>query len=98
MGKTRSAPRATVHVPPALRYRTEQAATVDVSGGTVREVIEALDAAYPGFKFNLCDETGALRRYVNLFLDGRNVRYLDDLETAIPAGATLRILQSVAGG
>jgi sulfur-carrier protein len=91
---------ATVKVvlPSALRARAGNRLTVEVSGGTVREVIGALDAAHPGLGFNLCYETGELRPYVNIFLNRENIRYLQGLETAVPAGATLYVLQSVAGG
>jgi molybdopterin synthase sulfur carrier subunit len=64
----------------------------------VRQVIDALEAAFPGLRFNLCHETGELRPFVNVFLDGRHIRYLHGLETSVSPGATLHILPSVAGG
>ena len=88
----------TVLLPGALSEQTQGARTVQVAGGTVREVVEALEAAWPGMAFRLCFETGELRTFVNVFLNGRNVRYLQGLETPVPAGATLHILPSVAGG
>ncbi len=57
-----------------------------------------LDHDYPGLGFNLCYETGELRPYVNIFLDRENIRYLQGLETPVQMGATIHILQSVAGG
>jgi sulfur-carrier protein len=91
-------PAITVVLPGALSEQTGGARTVEVTGGTVREVVDALEAAWPGIAFRLCFETGELRTFVNVFLDGRNVRYLQGLETPVPAGATLHILPSVAGG
>jgi molybdopterin synthase sulfur carrier subunit len=88
----------TVLVPGALRARTGNRARVTVSGRTVREVIAALECDYPGLRFNLCHETGELRPYVNIFVRGENIRYLQDLDTPVAPGATLHILQSVAGG
>ncbi|HEX6541901.1 MAG TPA: MoaD/ThiS family protein [Ktedonobacterales bacterium] len=88
----------TVLLPGALSDQVGGARTVRVTGGTVREVIQALDASWPGMAFRLCYETGELRTFVNVFVNGRNVRYLQDLETPVPAGATLHILPSVAGG
>lgn len=88
----------TVLLPGALSDQVGGARTVQVAGGTVREVIQALDASWPGMAFRLCYETGELRTFVNVFVNGRNVRYLQDLETPVPAGATLHILPSVAGG
>jgi molybdopterin synthase sulfur carrier subunit len=88
----------TVHFPGVLRPKVRQQAEVTVEGSTVREVIEALEYDYPGLRFNLCYETGELRPFVNIFLQRTNIRYLQGLETPVPAGARLQIVQSVAGG
>ncbi|HET8908486.1 MAG TPA: ubiquitin-like small modifier protein 1 [Ktedonobacterales bacterium] len=88
----------TVLLPGALTEQTGGASTVRVGGETVREVIRALEAAWPGMEYRLCFETGELRTFVNIFVNGRNVRYLQGLETPVPVGATLHILPSVAGG
>jgi len=93
-----SPPEVVVMIPTVLRARTGNRASVRVAGRTVREVIEALEQEYPGLRFNLCYETGGLREYVNIFVGGENVRYLNELETPVTAGMTIRILQSVAGG
>jgi len=69
-----------------------------VAGHTIREIIDALDQNYPGLRFNLCHETGELRPFVNIFLNRENIRYLQGLDTPVTAGATVHILQSVAGG
>jgi len=69
-----------------------------VAGRTIREIIDALDQNYPGLRFNLCHETGELRPFVNIFLNRENIRYLQDLDTPVTPGATVHILQSVAGG
>ncbi len=91
-------PSATVKLPQLLRERAGNHASVTVSGSTIREIIDALEHNYPGLRFNLCYETGELRPYVNIFLDGENIRYLQDLDTPVRMGATIYILQSVAGG
>jgi sulfur-carrier protein len=88
----------TVLLPGALAEQTGGARTARVSCGTVREVIAALEAAWPGMAFRLCYETGELRTFVNVFVAGRHIRYLQGLETPVPAGATIHILPSVAGG
>lgn len=88
----------TVKLPSVLRSRTGGRGAVEASGATVREVIESLEVNYPGLRFNLCHETGALRPYVNIFVGAENVRYLQGLDTPVSVGATLRIIQSVAGG
>jgi molybdopterin synthase sulfur carrier subunit len=71
---------------------------VAVAGRTAAEVIEALEREYPGLRFNLCHETGELRPFVNVFLNGEDVRFLQGLDTPIPTGATMHIIHSVAGG
>ena len=91
-------PLATVTLPGALRARVGHRSSVTVTGRTVHEIITALDQAFPGLRFHLCHETGELRPYVNIFLERENIRYLEGLDTAVKAGATLHILQSVAGG
>ena len=91
-------PSATVKLPQLLRQKAGNLASVTVSGSTIREIIDALDHDYPGLRFNLCYETGKLRPYVNIFLNGENIRYMQDLDTPVHMGATIYILQSVAGG
>jgi molybdopterin synthase sulfur carrier subunit len=91
-------PTVTVTLPYALRSRAGNRSSVTVTGRTVHEIIASLDHAFPGLHFNLCHETGELRSYVNIFLDRENIRYLQGLDTPVKAGATLHILQSVAGG
>ena len=88
----------TVILPQALRAQAGNRKTVTASGRTVRDVIAALDRDYPGMKFHLCYETGELRPFVNLFLNGKHIRYLQGLETPVVDGATVHILPSVAGG
>ncbi len=91
-------PSVTVKLPQLLRPRAGNQTTVTVFGSTIREVIDALEHDYPGLRFNLCYETGELRPYVNIFLDRENIRYMQDLDTPVKMGATIYILQSVAGG
>ena len=88
----------TVVLPGPLRARAGNQRAVTVVGRTVREVIGALDQAYPGLGFNLCYETGELRQYVNIFVDGEEVRRLAGLDTPVMAGSRLHVLPSVAGG
>jgi sulfur-carrier protein len=91
-------PSVTVKLPQLLREKAGNRKSVMVFGSTLREIIDALDHAYPGLGFNLCYETGELRPYVNIFLDGENIRYMQGLDTRVNTGATIYILQSVAGG
>ncbi|MCU0267165.1 MAG: MoaD/ThiS family protein [Acidimicrobiales bacterium] len=88
----------TVRVPPVFRTMTGGQSQVTVEGATVGGVLDALDGAHPGFKDKLLDDEGKLVRYVNLFVDDDDVRFLDGLATPVPDGGTLSIMQAVAGG
>ena len=98
MNSPNAIPSATVILPYVLREKAGNHKSIVVDGSTIREIIDALDHDYPGLGFNLCYETGELRPYVNIFLNRENIRFLQGLETPIQMGATIRILQSVAGG
>ncbi len=88
----------TVMLPVPLRARADNQRAVRVGGRTVGEVIDALDRAYPGLGFSLCDETGKPRQHINVFVNGENTRILQGLDTPTPAEATIHILPSVSGG
>ncbi len=87
-----------VKLPSQLYERAGGQRVIAAPAGTVREVIDALEERAPGLRFHLCEETGELRSFVNVFLDGVNVRNIAGLATAVPSGATLMIFPSVAGG
>lgn len=88
----------TVRLPSQLFERAGGRRAITVPAGSVREVIDALESQYPGMRFHLLLETGETRSFVNIFLDGVNIRNLDDLETPVRPGASLVIMPSVAGG
>ena len=87
-----------VRLPPQLYEQAGGQRVIAAPAGTAREVIAALDASAPGLRFHLCEETGELRSFINIFLDGVNIRNLDGLATTVAAGATLLIFPSIAGG
>lgn len=91
-------PEVTVIIPGALREKVGNRRSVPVRGRTIREVIDALDNDFPGMRFSVCYETGEVRVYVNIFLERKDIRYLQGLNTPVFAGANIHILQSVAGG
>ena len=88
----------TVRVPTQLRTLTGGVGEVAVEGTTVGEVLKSLDTAHAGFADRLFDESGALRRFVNVFLADEDVRFLDGLATPVAEGQTLSIVPAVAGG
>jgi molybdopterin synthase sulfur carrier subunit len=88
----------TVRIPAQLRTLTGGEGEVLLSGSTVAEVLKDLDASHPGFADRLFDDTGALRRFVNIFLADEDVRFLQGLDTPVADGQTLSIVPAVAGG
>ena len=88
----------TVRVPPVFRTMTSGNSQVSVDGETVGTVLDSLESAHPGFKEKLLDDEGKLVRYVNVFVDDDDIRFLDGLATPVPAGGTVSIMQAVAGG
>jgi len=88
----------TVRIPTALRTLTGGASEVSVEGSTVGEVLKSLDASHPGMAERLFDDTGALRRFVNVFVAEEDIRFLDGLATPVGEGQTLSIVPAVAGG
>jgi len=88
----------TVRIPTTLRPLSGGNSTVSVEGATLGEVLANLEDAHPGFKDRLFDDNGGLRRFVNLFVADDDVRYLQGLETPVPACETVSIIPAVAGG
>lgn len=87
----------TVRIPTPLRTLTGGQDEVSADGGTVAEVIENLEASHPGMKDRLCDEKG-VRRFVNIYHNDEDIRFLDNLETELKEGDTLSIVPAIAGG
>lgn len=89
----------TVRIPAPLRKLTNEQDTVMADdSGTLAELIDALEAQHAGLKERLCDESGELRRFVNVYINGEDVRFLSGLDTAIESGAEVSIVPAVAGG
>jgi sulfur-carrier protein len=87
-----------IRLPTLLRSHAGGAAVVQVDGTTVGEVLSKLVAEYPGMSGQVLTEDGALHRFVNVYVDDDDVRYLQGLDTPVPEGAELSILPAVAGG
>jgi molybdopterin synthase sulfur carrier subunit len=88
----------TVRIPTTMRPLTGGEKQVSVEPGTVDDIVSALEAAHPGMGERLVDEDGALRKFVNVFVDDDDVRYLDGLGTKVDDGLTVSIIPAVAGG
>jgi sulfur-carrier protein len=86
-----------VRVPTPLRTLTGGKDEVEARGKTVREVIDDLERSYPGIKDRLCDDKG-VRRFVNIYQNEEDIRFLDSLETAVNDGDSISIVPAIAGG
>jgi molybdopterin synthase sulfur carrier subunit len=87
-----------VVIPAPLRKHTAGAEIVEVEAGTVQQIIETLDGRYPGIRSSICDEAGGLRRFINIYVDGEDVRFLENLSTTAKDGAEIAIVPAISGG
>ena len=87
-----------VRLPTVLRNQAGGASVVTVDGGTVGEVLAKLVAEYPGLAGQVVQADGSLHKFVNIYVDDDDVRYLEGVDTPVPDGAELSILPAVAGG
>lgn len=88
-----------VRIPTPLRSLTGNQDTVTANGAsTLGGLIEELEVQYPGLRARLLDDTGELRRFVNVYVNGEDVRFLDGLGTAVKPGDEVSIVPAVAGG
>jgi molybdopterin converting factor small subunit len=88
----------TVKIPTQLRAATGGVSEASVEGATVSEVLDGLFAQFGELRERISDEQGTLRRFVNVYLAGEDIRFLDGVATSVPDGSELTILPAVAGG
>ena len=89
---------ATVKIPTPLRKLTNNETSVDAVGKTIEQIVESLDSAYPGMRERLIDDNGDLRHFVNIYLNGEDIRYIDGLKSPVGDNDELSIVPAVAGG
>ncbi|MGZ4119863.1 MAG: MoaD/ThiS family protein [Actinomycetota bacterium] len=87
-----------VRIPTPLRSATGGAAEVSVDAKTVREMVADLERRHPGIRDRICEESGEIRRFVNVFVGDEDIRFLQGLDTPIPEGTQVSIIPAVAGG
>jgi molybdopterin synthase sulfur carrier subunit len=87
-----------VKIPTVLRKHTDGQAAVEASGGTIRELVEDISARFPEFRQKVLSDDGALHRFINVYANDEDVRYLDGLDTRVSDGDVVSILPAVAGG
>jgi len=88
----------TVRVPTPLQKLTQNQAEVKASGTTIKELIEDLEKNFPGIKGRVCDETGKIRRFINIYVNEEDVRFLQRDETPLEDGDEVSIIPAIAGG
>jgi molybdopterin synthase sulfur carrier subunit len=87
-----------VRIPTPLRGLTNNLDVVAGEVGTLSDCINGLDSSYPGLKDRICDEQGEIRRFVNIYVNGEDVRFLKGLSTGLKTGDEISIVPAVAGG
>jgi molybdopterin converting factor small subunit len=93
-----AAPAVTIHLTAPLRPYAGGASRLEIAAATVKAALEVLERSEPALYRNICDETGALRRHLNVFVNADNVRDLGGLDTALATGDVLAFLPAVSGG
>lgn len=89
---------AKVRIPAPLRKLTKDQAIVEANGKTVEELIADLEKKYPGLKERVCDESGQIRRFINVFINGEDIRFKDGAKTQVSEGSEVSIIPAIAGG
>jgi len=87
-----------VRIPTPLRKFTGGSEAVDAEGATITALVADLDRRYPGIKARICDDSGQVRRFVNLFVNGEDIRFLQHLDTPVKDGDEVSIVPAIAGG
>ncbi len=87
-----------VRIPTPLRKLTAEKDEVSVSAANVAELIETLESQFPGIKNRLCDESGNLRRFINLYVNNEDIRFLNGKETSLKESDVVSIIPAIAGG
>lgn len=87
-----------VQIPAVLKKLTGGSRSVKGDGQTVRELLDNLDRDYPGFKKQITAEDGELHRFVNIYLNDEDIRFLQQMETTLKEGDVISILPAIAGG
>jgi molybdopterin synthase sulfur carrier subunit len=87
-----------VRIPTPLRKLTLNQEVVEAEGTTIGELIESLERTYPGLKERICDDQDQIRRFVNVFLNDEDVRFLEESQTLVRSGDEVSIVPAIAGG
>ena len=89
---------SSVRIPTPLRKLTNELEVVQASGANIGEVLASLDKAFPGLKERICDDSGQVRRFVNIFVNDEDIRFLDNTSTPVKEADEISIVPAIAGG
>jgi molybdopterin synthase sulfur carrier subunit len=89
---------ASIRIPTPLRKLTNELEVVQTSGANIGEILTNLDKAFPGLNERICDEQGNVRRFVNIFVNDEDIRFLDDKATTVKETDEISIVPAIAGG
>lgn len=87
-----------VRIPTPLQKLTNEQEEVEVKAASIRELIDGLEQKHPGIKARICDDSGHIRRFVNVFLNEEDIRFLNKEETSLKEGDEVSIIPAIAGG
>jgi molybdopterin synthase sulfur carrier subunit len=87
-----------VRIPTPLRKLTNELEVVEAGGANINEIIASLDAAFPGLKERICDDSGQVRRFVNIFVNDEDIRFLEENATPVKPTDEISIVPAIAGG
>jgi molybdopterin synthase sulfur carrier subunit len=87
-----------VRIPAPLRKLTGELELIDASGSTISEVLSNIEKAFPGLKERICDESGQVRRFVNIFVNDEDIRFLEETSTPVKDSDEISIVPAIAGG
>jgi len=87
-----------VRIPTPLQKMTNNQAEIETQGKTIAEIIDGLEKSFPGIKGRLCDEAGKVRRFVNVYVNDEDIRFLEKEGTKVKEGDEVSIIPAIAGG
>jgi molybdopterin synthase sulfur carrier subunit len=89
---------ASIRIPTPLRKLTNELEVVQAGGANIGEILESLDKAFPGLKERICDDQGNVRRFVNIFVNDEDIRFLEEKATVVKESDEISIVPAIAGG
>ncbi len=88
----------TVRIPTPLRKLTENQSEIEIDGKSIESIISNMDARYPGIRDRLCDESGTVKRFINIYINEEDIRFLEGIDTEVQTGDRISIVPAIAGG